>query len=771
MAENGSCFYVFDEFTLDTGRARLTRNGTPVSLRPKAFDALRYLVEHRGRIATKDELVGVLWPQVVVTEDSLVKCIQEVRTALHDDAHRCVKTVPRRGYLFDIEVTTSAAEPAAPAGAEPLVGAAGARKLVPLAAAGAVLLVLGVAALQDVATGPQSDELGMPAPRAGKSLAVLPFVTIGPDETDEYFSDGISEELLNVLANVPGLHVPSRTSSFTFKGTKTDLRAIGDALNVDHVLEGSVRKQGTRVRITAQLIDVATDSHLWSAVYDRELTDVFRIQDEIAENVAEALQIELFGERASGSRTEIAGAYDAYLRALHYWRTRRMEDYGLVRQSFLHAIELDPSYAAPYAGLATTLLSAQGNGLERDSAFAEAEQAIKRALELDPALASAYVARGWLARYKGDYAAADDDFRYAISLQPGLAEAHFVRVFALGGLGRFREARAELEQAIELDPLNAFYNRWMGNVQLALGDFETARAYDRRAIEIEPSQANAYAGVGDTWIMSGHLDHGVAWYLKGIARDPGHAHMTALIGEIYLSLGDRERARLWFDKAAAMYQAPGVARFFGELAPVDRPPAEPDVLLESLHEVPASHFVALGSRLFRKAALQTGDAVSIERFHRAHWPELFDARPYVDANNIGAATDVAWLLLGRGDQPAAAELLERVLRVLRDPEQRGIDPPEWSFALTEVEALALQGRSAEALAALRRAVDAGWRVEWWQAATDPTLASISGAPEFRALIERIKTDLATQLERVRAMERRGEIDGWPPGSAVAATRD
>jgi TolB-like protein/DNA-binding winged helix-turn-helix (wHTH) protein/Flp pilus assembly protein TadD len=772
--EESARLYVFDEFTLDSDRACLMRNGEKVSLRPKAFATLEYLIEHRGRVTTKDDLIRVLWPKVIVTEDSLVKCIQEVRGALRDDQHRYIKTIPRRGYLFDAPVTVRTSLTADRAEAAEAVRSSTQprAKLVPLTAAAALLLLLAGFTVYYLMTGPVDVSSSAQPPSAAQSVAVLPFVSIGPDPAEDYFSDGISEELLNVLANVPGLHVPSRTSSFTFKGTNADLRTVAAALNVNHVLEGSVRKAGTRVRITAQLIDVATDSHLWSATFDRELTDVFAIQDEIAKSVAAALQVELLGTEladAPGSRTDDIEAYDAYLLGMHYLRMRRMEDNIRVRQSFLRAIELDPGYAAAYAELATAVLAAQGNGImDRDAALAQAASATARALALDPDLASAYVARGQLARYRGDYAAADADLRRAIDLQPSLADAHFLRVFALGGLGRFTEARAALEKALELDPLNGFFNRWMGNVQLALGNPARARVYDRRAVEFEPSQPNAYAGLGDIAVMTGHVDEGLSWYLKGVAQDPGHAHITALVGAVYLSLGDGERARIWFDKAASLYKTGAVSRFFHDFMPVDRRPADAGALLEVLREVPASHFTALGSRVFRKAALQTGDIAGIEGFHRQHWPELFEPQPLVNANNLGAATDVAWLRLARDERDQARVLLDRVLEVLRDPEERSIDPPEWSFVMVEIEALALQGRNDAALAALRRGIDAGWRVEWWQAEGDPTLASISREPEFRAMIAEVKADLALQLERVGAMERSGEIDGVPKIAAALA---
>jgi TolB-like protein/Tfp pilus assembly protein PilF len=640
-----------------------------------------------------------------------------------------------------------------------------------IAAALAGLAVLAGGAflvLRDVTEAPSAEEA---AARPGRvtpaetnstrsSVAVLPFVSLSADPEQEYFSDGISEELLNVLANVPGLRVPSRTSSFAFKGTNTDLRTIAAALNCEHVLEGSVRRAGNQVRITATLIEVATDSHLWSQNYVRELTDVFAIQDEIAASVAEALQIRLLGSSGNGSagaRTASADAHDAFLLGLHYLATQRSEDIFKSRDAFQRAIELDPDYAAAHAMLAASLFSAQVYGLlAPEEVQTVADPAAARALALDPKSSEAHLARGQMLLGRGDYEGADAVLRRALELRPSFAVAHGLRAFALGALNRPAEARAELAAALEHDPLNGLLTWQMGNVRLAQGRLGEAATYFRRAAEIEPMLPNAYAGLGDVGIMTGRIDEGLLQYLAGLEKDPGQPHMNAAVALLYLSLGDVERAQRWYDRAAELQQAGSLPLLFRDFTRLVVRREDPGALLAVLRDVPRLQLAPLSPRLFRKAALATRDRAGIEALFRQFWPELFATEPLVNVDNFGAATDVAWLLQGAGETERAERLIAAALAILRDPEQRSMQPLDWAYVLVETEALALQGLRTEALAALRRAIDEGWRLDWWQVQIDPTLDSIMG-PEFTAMIEEVEADLEPQLARVRELERDGTI--------------
>src|SRR5690606_34076542 len=542
-----------------------------------------------------------------------------------------------------------------------------------------------------------------------------------------------------------------------FKGSSADLRTIAAALGVEHVLEGSVRKSGDDVRITAQLIDVATDSHLWSATYDRKLTNVFAIQDEIARNVAAALEVRLLGgelPRASGARTDSTEAHDAYLLGLHHLRTQRSEDLFLARDLFARATALDPAYAAAYADLAIAWLTAYRYGLvEREDALAAAERAVARGLDLDPQLAGLHAAAGLLEQDRGNGAASVAAYRRAIALNPASELAHFGLFNVLGGLARVAEARQTLELALELDPLNGLLNWSMGNVRLGLGDRERAAVHYRRGIEFEPTQPNSYSGLGDVAIVSGRLDEGLRWYLAGLEQDPGQAHMTAIVGLLYRALGDADRARLWLGRGAELFPANDVQRLLRDFEPLVERNEDPAALLAVLRGVPPPALSALGSRLFRKAALATGDLAGTEDFFRRHWPELLAAEPRIDAGNYAIATDVAWLAIARGRQDHAARLLDRVLEIVADPAARPTGPIDWGAVLVETEALALLGRTDDALEAFARAVEGGWRFDWRQVRRDPVLDSIRREPAFEALLARVQADLAEQRERLHEVEQ------------------
>ena len=265
----------FDVYTLDLMRCALLRGGETIGLRPKAFDVLRYLVEHAGRLVSKEELVGAVWRGISVTDDSVVQCVKDIREALSDDNHRIIQTVPRRGYLFAARV------------------------------------------------GPSS-------------IAVLPFADLsGDSENSEYLGDGLAEELINTLTQIPGLKVTSRSSSFRFRGKAQDIRSIGKALNVTTILEGSVRRAGDQLRITAQLVSVDDGYHLWSETYDRRLGDVLAIQEDIARAIADRLQVRPRGDipkPKARRHTDNTEAYHLYLTRCQ--QTLRREHLVFSRQHY-----------------------------------------------------------------------------------------------------------------------------------------------------------------------------------------------------------------------------------------------------------------------------------------------------------------------------------------------------------------------------------------------------------------------------------------------------
>ena len=420
---------------------------------------------------------------------------------------------------------------------------------------------------------------------AKPSIAVLPFVNMSNDPEQEYFSDGITEELISELAKLKGLKVISRTSAFCFKGKDVDLRTIGKQLNVNNVLEGSVRKAGNRLRITAQLINVADDTHLWSETFDRELKDVFAIQEEIAQAIAKKFEVSLLdkSDRELVSRsTEDQQSHDFYLKALFSWSKREPKkaiDY--LEQS----IALDPNNALAYARLSTyyaniALFSPYSPKLSYD----RAKVAATRALEIDNMLADAHVAIGVVKMtYEYDWMGAEEAFSQAIKLNPGLWTAHYNYAFYQFCIGHSGEAIAALKRAFELDPLSIPINSFLGLGFTMIGQYDQAIEILQRFLEMVPNDPPAMANLGLAYAKKGIYEEAIATlkrganlfpenpfllsalgYAYGVAGKKGEAQKivnrfieiskekyfsAVFISRVYAGMGDVEKAIAWLEKA------------------------------------------------------------------------------------------------------------------------------------------------------------------------------------------------------------------------------
>jgi TolB-like protein len=350
----------------------------------------------------------------------------------------------------------------------------------------------------------------------GRSVAVLPFVNMSGDEEQEYFSDGISEELLNVLVRVEGLRVPSRTSSFTFKGSDKNVTEIGRELQVEHVLEGSVRKSGNRIRVTAQLIDVNTDTHLWSETYTRELDDIFAVQDEIAQAIVGALKVTLSGDEqqtlASHSTTDVE-AYNQYLLGRHLWNQRTTQSLQVAVASLLKAVELDPDYDQAWAALAETyaLFPEYGAG-SIEEYIPLGIEAADRALALNPESARALTARAYIRfMYEYDYDTALTDYRRAIELEPGYATAHQWYGELLAVLRRTDEALEQVDIAARLDPRSAVISHVKAWILAGAGRLQEARAQYEQTFQIAPDYPNSVGNMELLELQEGHYDQARHW--------------------------------------------------------------------------------------------------------------------------------------------------------------------------------------------------------------------------------------------------------------------
>ena len=423
-----------------------------------------------------------------------------------------------------------------------------------------------------------------PAPAASdNSVAVLPFVDMSQAKDQEYFSDGLSEELLNLLAQVPQLRVIARTSSFAFKGKEVGVAEIAKTLNVAHVLEGSVRKSGETLRITAQLIRTADSSHLWSETYDRQLTDVFKVQDEIAGAVVAQLKVKLLPAQqvTNQHRTSSAEAHSQYLLGNQFFNRNSVDGYRLAVPAYEKAIALDPNFAAAYAGLAFAQLYAADYAPTADEMAQQrqhAQAATEKAIALGPDLADGYAARGWMrASVTWDWNGAEADFAKALALEPGNAASQRRYAVLLQSFGQLAESVAASRKAIDLDPLSASAWNNLGSTYLSdRSQFRQAREALEHALAINPESSFANFNLAMLELLEGHLQTALALSLRSgeVWREAGsavceyslghaaqsqraldeliarYAHESAYqVAEVYSWRGEKDKAFEWLDRA------------------------------------------------------------------------------------------------------------------------------------------------------------------------------------------------------------------------------
>jgi serine/threonine protein kinase/Flp pilus assembly protein TadD len=391
-----------------------------------------------------------------------------------------------------------------------------------------------------------------PAPVLPPSVAVLPFRNMSSDPENEYFSDGLAEELINALAKVEGLHVASRTSAFAFKGKQEDVRKIGQQLNVRTVLEGSVRKAGNRLRISAQLVNVADGFNLWSETYNRELADVFAIQDEIASNIAKALRVILSDkEKRAIEKVPTANvkAYDYYLRGQQFFHQFRRKGFEFARQMFSQAIAADPGYARAYAGLADchTLLHMYWDTSAAN--LQQADEASRKALELDAELAEAHVARGLAVSLQKHYDEAQQEYEKALRLDPTLFEAHYFYARACQAQGKLLEAAQLFEKACRLRPDDYQSATHLGSIYAGLGRSADAEAACQRGLktiekhlELHPDDARALYLGAIVCCRLGEPARGLEWAGRALLLDPEETLTFYNVACVYALQGQTEQA-------------------------------------------------------------------------------------------------------------------------------------------------------------------------------------------------------------------------------------
>ncbi len=396
---------------------------------------------------------------------------------------------------------------------------------------------------------PRSAEISTQQFQNTPSIAVLPFVNISADAENEYFCDGLAEELLNALAKIEALRVAARTSAFSFKGKETDVREIGRKLNVSVVLEGSVRKSGNRLRITAQLINVTDGYHLWSERYDRQIEDLFEIQDEVTLAVVDALKLKLLSsEKASllKQRTENTEAYQLYLKGRYYWHQRTEEAVKKGIECFEQAIDIDPNYALAYAGLADScslLGLSEYSALSPTEAFPKAKQASVKALEIDNTVAKAHVSLAFGRMYfDWDFQRAESEYQQAIELNPSYATAHHFRALNLMATGQTDLAIAEMNKAQALEPLSLIINTNLGWMLYFARQYDQAIEQYQKTLEMDKNFYPARFRLGQAYLQTGSIDKAVKEFEQAVTLSERKARPLALLGYAYGLSGNKTGA-------------------------------------------------------------------------------------------------------------------------------------------------------------------------------------------------------------------------------------
>ena len=579
----------FQSFRLDPANQCLWREYERVSIPPKAYDVLRYLVENPDRLVTHDELLEKLWPDTYVNPEVIRKYILEIRRILGDrpDNPEFIETLPKRGYRFVASVkdedepselsTSHQAEENAigkeigpqPARSEKegLSGKHGWWKL-------AIVPVLAITVAVAIGVHLRSARAGANmASLDNISIAVLPFADMSPPKDQEYFSDGLSEQLIHDLAKVQGLKVVARSSAFQFKGKNEDLREVGRKLGVANVLEGSVRREGNHVRITAELIKTGDGFQLWSQTYDREINDIFVVQDEIARAATEALQPRLLrgnGQAVvSTSRSANPEAYQAYLQANYISvRGHGKEELEKALAYTDAAIKLDEKYAPAWALRASVEnMKAEVGLTEFTEGFQKARQDAERAIALDPSLASAYLA---LARTHvdcdWDWDAAEILTAKAMALEPGSSEVFRLRSYLSRSLGDLDQAIQLYEQAVTLDPLRTDSHLGLAYLLFVAGRYDAAQVELQKALDLNSQAALAHLTRGKILIAQGNPQQALA----EIEKEP--LEWAKLTGQalVYHALGREQDSRAALasliakNHADAGYQIAQVYAYRGE---------------------------------------------------------------------------------------------------------------------------------------------------------------------------------------------------------------
>jgi TolB-like protein/DNA-binding winged helix-turn-helix (wHTH) protein/Flp pilus assembly protein TadD len=549
---------------MDIGGGELRKHGLRVRLQEQPFQVLVMLAQHPGEIVTREQLKTELWPAdtFVDFDHGLNKAISKIREALGDSAEspRFVETIARRGYRFLAEVKVSEAVPihsseaathpdpaTEPRDRSDLRGKTAMPKYLRSAPAwkiSAFILLLLIASLVTW----KLYYWNRPS-RVIRSLAVLPLESLSNDTSQDYFADGMTDELISDLGQISALRVISRTSVMAYKHARKPLPQIARELNVDAVIEGTVLRSGDRVRITAQLIEASSDKHLWSQSYEGELRDTLALQNEVARAIADQIRINLKPQEQAALKNVIVvdpKAYESYLKGRYFWNKRTADGLKIALAYFNQAIDEDSTYARAYSGLADTyalLGDWQYAVMTAKEALPKAKAAATKALELDSALGEAHNSLAFcLDGFDWDLDAGGKEFRRAIELNPGYATAHHWYAWHLTLLGQYDQAIAEMRKAEGLDPLSLIINSDLAELLVLAHSYDESIRQSRKTIEMDPNFALAHNQLGQAYLQKHMYEGAVTELQKAVQLSASSPTCVASLARAYVASGRRNDA-------------------------------------------------------------------------------------------------------------------------------------------------------------------------------------------------------------------------------------
>jgi len=588
----------FGTFEVSFQSGEVRKSGLRIRIQQQPMKLLEILLEHPGEVVTREELRSRVWPSESFGDfdQALNIAIGKLRSALGDSAEnpRFIETLPKRGYRFiaDVSVVDTDARPKklesvaadlpATNPGHTLQGVrlavAPERQRRPTRGVIAVLALVLFFSILFVWRFRSRD----PAPTGIRSIAVLPLENLSGDASQNYFADGMTDELITDLAQISALRVISRTSVMVYKGARKPLPQIARELNVDAVIEGSVIRSGDQVRITAQLIEASTDKHLWSQSYDGELRDTLALQSRVASAIAEQIRINVTPqEKAALKNVRVVNpeAYESYLKGRYFWNKRTADGLKAALAYFNQAIEENPKYAQAYSGLADTyalLGDWQYAVMTPKDAFPKAKAAAIKALELDSTLGEAHNSLAFVQDgFDWDFDSAGKEFQRAIELNPGYATAHHWYAWHLSLLDRFDEAIAEMKKAQNLDPLSLIINADLAELLVLAHHYDESIAQSRKTIEMDPNFALAHNQLAQAYLQKHMYDEAVVELQKAVQLSGDSPTCIANLARAYVASGKRTAAeKLLGDlkkrSNAAYSNAPEIAIVYVSLGDTDQ---------------------------------------------------------------------------------------------------------------------------------------------------------------------------------------------------------